>query len=86
MIGASGSKFALFLLAPWVDEVADLGALEGVEFRAEADSGVWCETVPDTVRVTEGGMKLPAKMNRRRMRQYKEARLRRRKEGEGSEG
>lgn len=59
-MGASGSKFALFLFAPWVEEVADLGALDGVELRAEADSGVWCDTVPETVRVTEGGMKFPA--------------------------
>lgn len=40
MIGASGSKFPLFLFAPWVEDVADLGAVEVEGFRAEEDSGV----------------------------------------------
>lgn len=58
MIGASGSKFPRFLLAPCVEEVADLGAEEVDGWRAEEDSGVWWETVPETVRRTEGAVKL----------------------------
>lgn len=41
-MGASGSKFPLFLFAPCVEDVADLGAEVVVEegLRAEEDSGV----------------------------------------------
>lgn len=46
--------------APCVEDVADLGAVEVDGWSAEDDSGVWCETVPETVRVIEGGVKFAA--------------------------
>lgn len=44
-----------------MDEVADLGAEEEEEevdgLSADDDSGVWWETVPETVRRMDGGLK-----------------------------
>ena len=56
MRGASGSKLPRFLLAPCVELVAVRGAVEEVALSAEEDSGVWCETVPDTVSRMDGGV------------------------------
>lgn len=54
--GASGSKLPRFRFAPCVEDVADLGAVDVDGFSADEDSGVWCETVPDTVSSIEGGV------------------------------
>lgn len=76
MIGASGSKFVRLRFAPCVEDVADFGAVEVDELRAEDDSGVWCETVPETVRVIEGGVKFAGRQKGGVRCQYVKARMR----------
>lgn len=76
VIGASGSKLVRLRFAPCVEAVADFGAVEADRWRAEEDSGVWCETVPETVRVTEGGVKFAGRQKGGVRCQYVKARMR----------